>query len=194
MKSRLRVLCFLFPLFCTLTLPGQNITASLQGHVADSTGALIEGATVTAVNVETGFSRTATTDAAGEFQITQLPVGNYKITAEAATFLPESHSQHLAVGDNAKLGFSLVTGPVREEISISTDAPLIEPTRTSVDSVIGEQQIQGLPVNGRQFIDFALLAPGVVIGDSTSGSTDVIIEPVTKLSFAGEHSLQLHRH
>src|SRR5262249_21107407 len=54
-------------------------------------------------------------------------------------------------------------------------------------SVINEQQIQNLPVNGRQFIDFALLAPGVKIGDTTSGSTDVIIEPVTKLSFAGQN-------
>src|SRR3989449_9275290 len=56
-----------------------------------------------------------------------------------------------------------------------------------VSSVIDEQKIQDLPVNGRQFIDFALLAPGVTIGDTTSGSTDVIIEPVTKLSFAGQN-------
>ena len=62
-----------------------------------------------------------------------------------------------------------------------------EPTRTMVSSVIDEQKIQDLPVNGRQFIDFALLAPGVKIGDTTSGSTDVIIEPVTKLSFAGQN-------
>src|SRR5438067_4762913 len=56
-----------------------------------------------------------------------------------------------------------------------------------VSSVIDEQKIENLPVNGRQFIDFALLAPGVTIGDTTSGSTDVIIEPVTKLSFAGQN-------
>ena len=53
--------------------------------------------------------------------------------------------------------------------------------------MIEQAQIQNLPVNGRQFIDFALLAPGVTIGDTTSGSTDVIIEPVTKLSFAGQN-------
>src|SRR5207247_3575675 len=62
-----------------------------------------------------------------------------------------------------------------------------EPTRTIVSSVIDEQKIENLPVNGRQFIDFALLAPGVTIGDTTSGSTDVIIEQVTKLSFAGQN-------
>src|SRR2546421_12564782 len=56
-----------------------------------------------------------------------------------------------------------------------------------VSSVIDEQKIENLPVNGRQFIDFALLAPGVTIGDTTSGSTDVIIEPVPKLSFAGQN-------
>ena len=53
--------------------------------------------------------------------------------------------------------------------------------------MIDQQKIENLPVNGRQFIDFALLAPGVTIGDTTSGSTDVIIEPVTKLSFAGQN-------
>ena len=62
-----------------------------------------------------------------------------------------------------------------------------EPTRTMISSVIDEQKIENLPVNGREFIDFALLAPGVTIGDTTSGSTDVIVEPVTKLSFAGQN-------
>ncbi len=62
-----------------------------------------------------------------------------------------------------------------------------EPTRTMVSSVIDTQKIENLPVNGRQFIDFALLAPGITVGDTTSGSTDVIIEPVTKLSFAGQN-------
>ena len=56
-----------------------------------------------------------------------------------------------------------------------------------VSSVIDQQKIENLPVNGREFIDFALLAPGITIGNTTSGSTDVIVEPVTKLSFAGQN-------
>ena len=70
---------------------------------------------------------------------------------------------------------------------MTATSEVIEPTRTQMSSVVTEQQIDNLPVNGREFIDFALLAPGVQMGDTTSGSTDVIVEPVTKLSFAGQN-------
>src|SRR4029077_3474119 len=83
--------------------------------------------------------------------------------------------------------FDLSVGHVTEEVTVQDVGEVAEPTRIMVSSVIDSQKIQDLPVNGRQFIDFALLAPGVTIGDTTSGSTDVIIEPVTKLSFAGQN-------
>ena len=83
--------------------------------------------------------------------------------------------------------FNLSVGQVAEEVTVQDVGEVAEPTRIMVSSVIDSQKIEDLPVNGRQFIDFALLAPGVTIGDTTSGSTDVIIEPVTKLSFAGQN-------
>jgi hypothetical protein len=70
---------------------------------------------------------------------------------------------------------------------VEATSELQEPTRTQVSTVITQNQIVDLPVNGREFIDFALLSPAVQIGDTTSGSTDVIVEPVTKLSFAGQN-------
>src|SRR5262249_39463266 len=166
---------------------GQTITASLQGRVSDRSGAVVAKASVTATNTETGLSRSTTTDAAGEYNIASLPVGNYKVEVKAGTFQPQTRSLPLKVGESATLDFSLVPGQVEQQLTVTTEAPLIEPTRTSTDTVIEQAQIQNLPVNGRQFIDFALLAPGVTIGDTTSGSTDVIIEPVTKLSFAGQN-------
>jgi hypothetical protein len=114
-------------------------------------------------------------------------VGNYRVDVKAGTFRQQSRAIALSVGEVATLDFSLVPGQVEQQLTVTTEAPLIEPTRTSTDTVIEQAQIQNLPVNGRQFIDFALLAPGVTIGDTTSGSTDVIIEPVTKLSFAGQN-------
>ncbi|HEX7288328.1 MAG TPA: carboxypeptidase regulatory-like domain-containing protein, partial [Candidatus Angelobacter sp.] len=173
--------------FASTMVVGQTITASVQGRVFDKTGAVLTKATVTAVNTQTGFSRSSSTNAAGEYEIAQLPVGTYKITTKVPQFQPQSRTLQLVIGQEASLDFSLVPGAVGEEVTVTTEAPLIETTRTSVDSVIGERQIQNLPVNGRQFIDFALLAPGVIVGDTTSGSTDVIIEPVTKLSFAGQN-------
>ena len=189
MTTRLRaslLASFLLALSCTLAL-SQAITASLRGRVSDKSGAVVTTATVTAVNTQTGFSRSAKTNAAGEYEIAQLPVGTYKVGVEAGSFQPQSRTLELVIGQAADLDFSLVPGQRREEVTVTGEAPLVETTRTSVDSVIGERQIQNLPVNGRQFIDFALLAPGVIVGDTTSGSTDVIIEPVTKLSFAGQN-------
>jgi hypothetical protein len=165
----------------------QTITASLHGRVSDKSGAVLPQATITAVNTETGLTRSATANDNGDYEITQLPVGNYKITTTASRFQSQTNSVQLVIGQTAALDFSLSPGEVKEEVVVTTEVPLIETTRTSLDSVIGEQQIQNLPVNGRQFIDFALLAPGVIVGDTTSGSTDVIIEPVTKLSFAGQN-------
>ena len=163
----------------------QTITASLQGRVQDKSGAVLPKATVTATNTETGFSRSATSSDSGEYKISSLPAGNYKVTVQAATFQPQTRVLQLSIGDTASVDFSLSPGEVEQQVTVSTEAPLIEPTKTSTDTVIEQAQIQNLPVNGRQFIDFALLSPGVTIGDTTSGSTDVIIEPVTKLSFAG---------
>src|SRR5258707_6272850 len=173
-------------LLCTAAL-SQSITASLQGRVADKSGAVLTKATVTATNTETGLSRSTTSDDAGEYKIASLPVGNYKVDVKAGTFQQLSRAIALSVGEIATLDFSLVPGQVEQQLTVTTEAALIEPTRTSTDTVIDQAQIQNLPVNGRQFIDFALLAPGVTIGDTTSGSTDVIIEPVTKLSFAGQN-------
>jgi hypothetical protein len=165
----------------------QTITGFLEGKVADKSGAVVVNATVTAVNTETGLSRATPTNGLGEYRIVNLPVGQYKVTAAAPSFQPRSASVQLTIDQTATLDFSLEPNLIKEEITVTAEAPLVEPTRTSTDSVIGQQQIQNLPVNGRQFIDFALLAPGVIVGDTTSGSTDVIIEPVTKLSFAGQN-------
>jgi hypothetical protein len=173
-----------------LLCPGafsQTITASLQGRVADSSGAVLTKANVTATNTETGFSRSTTSDELGQYKIASLPVGTYKVEVKAGTFQPQSRNVALTIGESATLDFSLVPGQVEQQITVTGESAMIEPTRTSTDTVIEQAQIQNLPVNGRQFIDFALLAPGVTIGDTTSGSTDVIIEPVTKLSFAGQN-------
>ncbi len=165
----------------------QSITASLQGRVSDSSGAVLTKASVTATNTETGLIRSVTPDDAGEYKIASLPVGNYKIEVKAAAFQPQSRSITLSIGQSANVDFTLNPGQVEQQVTVTAEAPLIETTRSSTDTVIEQAKIQNLPVNGRQFIDFALLAPGVTIGDTTSGSTDVIIEPVTKLSFAGQN-------
>jgi hypothetical protein len=165
----------------------QVVTASVQGRVYDVTGAAIPEAKLVLANTATGLSRSTLASPTGDYQIALLPVGEYTVTAEKQGFQKSAKKIQLEIGATANLDFSLSPGPVREEVSVQDVGAGAEPTRTMVSSVIDEQKIENLPVNGRQFIDFALLAPGVKIGDTTSGSTDVIIEPVTKLSFAGQN-------
>ena len=165
----------------------QTITATLEGRVSDSSGASVAGANVTAVNSSTGLSRSALTSDGGDYYISLLPVGEYTVTVERQGFRRDSRKVNLAIGQAATLDFALQAGGVAEQVNVEAAETIAEPTRTEVSSVISQRQIVNLPVNGRQFIDFVLLAPGVTIGDTTSGSTDVIVEPVTKISFAGQN-------
>jgi hypothetical protein len=170
-----------------IPLYSQVVTVTVQGRIYDTTGAAISGATVTAVNEATGLSRTATATVTGDYQFSSLPVGDYTFTADKPGFQRQAKKAHLDVGASGILDFNLPPGQVSQEVTVQDVGEVAEPTRSMISTVIDEQKIANLPVNGRQFIDFALLAPGVTIGDTTSGSTDVIIEPVTKLSFAGQN-------
>lgn len=181
---------FLF-LVCLLALAcaanAQTITATLQGQALDPSGATIATAKVTATNKATGFSRTVDANGSGEYDLEAMPAGDYAVTVRASGFQTQEKDVTLQVGQIATLNFSLAVGQASEQVIVQATSEMTEPTRTQISDVITQQQIQNLPVNGREFIDFALLSPGVQIGDTTSGSTDVIVEPVTKLSFAGQN-------
>ena len=179
----LSILCFL----CAIPSGAQSVTATLQGQVFDSSGGGIPKAKVAASNEATGFSRSTVSGDNGEYGFPPMPVGHYRVTAQNAGFKTEIKDVTLQVGQVATLNFSLTVGEVSEKIVIQATTELTEPTRTQISDVITQAQIETLPVNGREFIDFALLAPGVQIGNTTSGSTDVIVEPVTKISFAGQN-------
>ncbi len=170
-----------------ISLHAQTTTAGIEGTTRDASGALLPKTTVTAVNAGTGFTRSTASNDSGAYQLPLLPVGEYTVTAEQKGFRKQVRRVRLELGAAAVVDFSLAVGQVTQEVEVKAEAEAVEPTRSMISSVIAEREIQTLPVNGRQFIDFALLAPGVTIGDTTSGSTDVIIEPVTKLSFAGQN-------
>ena len=186
-RSVLFLRAFVLTVFVCAPAYAQTITATLEGRTTDSSGAAVGAANVTVVNSSTGLSRSATTSDSGEYRISLLPVGEYTVTVEHQGFKRDSKRVNLAIGQTATLDFALQAGGVAEQVNVEAADTIAEPTRTEVSSVISQRQIVNLPVNGRQFIDFVLLAPGVTIGDTTSGSTDVIVEPVTKISFAGQN-------
>ena len=181
------VVCLLVFLAAASWVGAQTVNTTLQGRVQDSTGASIAGATVTVTNAATGLTRSVTASAVGDYQIDGLPAGDYTVSAEKQGFQKSAKKIHLDLGASGNLDFALGLGQVQTQVEVQDVGAVAEPTRTMVSSVIDQQKIEDLPVNGREFIDFALLAPGVTIGNTTSGSTDVIVEPVTKLSFAGQN-------
>ena len=181
------VLCAAFLLILPASVRGQAVNATLSGKITDASGGSVAKATVTASNLATGFSRSAQSSDNGEYTIRALPAGEYKVMVEFSGFGKQTKNITLQVGQAAELGFTLSPGEMVQKVEVEATAELAEPTRTQVSTVITENQIVNLPVNGREFIDFALLSPAVTIGDTTAGNTDVIVEPVTKLSFAGQN-------
>src|SRR6202045_3951017 len=190
MKIRAFAVCTALSILCSLcAIPSgaQTVTATLQGQVLDSSGGGIPKAKVSAVNEAIGFRRSPVSSDGGEYEFPAIPVGHYKVAAQVAGFKTEEKEVTLQVGQVATLNFTLSVGDINEKVTIQATTEVTEPTRTQISDVITQSQIESLPVNGREFIDFALLAPGVQIGNTTSGSTDVIVEPVTKISFAGQN-------
>jgi len=103
----------------------QTITASLHGRVSDKSGAVLPAATLTIVNVETGWSRSAQTDSSGECQLTLVPVGTYKVSAAQPGFQAETRTLQLTIGATASVEFSLSPGKVEQSVTVTADAPLV---------------------------------------------------------------------
>src|SRR6266498_420742 len=130
----------------------QQITGNIRGTISDPTGAVVQNATVTARQVETGLSRNAISDSAGSFVILELPVGHYQLEVAAKGFrkyLQEGIA--LNVNETASVPIHLSVGPEGEKIQVEADANLIQPTVTSLGQAVLEREIVDLPLNGRNF-------------------------------------------
>src|SRR6478736_5556058 len=149
--------------FASVSAWSQQITANIRGTISDPSGAVVQNATVTARQVETGLTRTSTSDSAGSFLILELPVGHYQLEVTAKGFrkyLQEGIS--LNVNETASVPIHLAVGPEGEKVQVEADAELIQPTVTSLGQAVLEQEIVDLPLNGRNFSQLGTLQPGVM--------------------------------
>jgi hypothetical protein len=157
------------------TAAAQGISGSFTGSVSDSTGAVIQSATVTATSVESGRAWQTVSNEAGVYNLTTIPPGNYTITVEAAGFKKlVTNSISLEVNQTARLDLKLEVGAVAETVEVKGLAPVLQTESTQLGSVISGNTTVNLPLNGRNFVQLTLLAPGVVTYDFntfTSGST-----------------------
>ncbi len=135
--------------------------AQITGSVKDSSGAIIPGATVTARNVDTGLTRTAVTEGAGEYRLPSLPPGRYSVAAELSGFSTETRPDIILIIDQtAILNFTLKPATIAETVTVTGDSPIVDVTRSDVSTSVSTQQIQDLPVASRRWIDLAMLTPG----------------------------------
>src|SRR5262245_1917665 len=141
----------------------RSSSADLTETVSDPAKSPIRGASVTATNFAIGLSRSATTDANGVYRIPLLPSGVYEVKIEINGFSTQiKKGVMLTVGQILTLNFEMALGGPKESVVIETDEPLIETERTHQSSTITQRPINELPINGRNFLDFARLTPGVV--------------------------------
>ncbi len=136
--------------------------ATLNGTVTDPSGAPVANAKVTAANKSTGYTRTTATTEAGLYSLVRLPAGRYDLSVELAGFKPAQRTDaQLSVGAVATLDVQLQIGTAQETVNVTAAVPVVEATRSQTSSVVNERAVADLPVNGRNFLDFALLTPGV---------------------------------
>ncbi len=153
------VLCAaLFTCAGTVMAQAQSTAADLAGFVRDPSGAVVSGATITARNTGTNFTRNATSNEEGFYQIVNLPPGSYEVSVEAANFkkavLPDVK---LTVGQRADIDIPLEVGQIGETVTVSgTTGDVVETSRTAVANTIEQVRIENLPINERSATGFAL--------------------------------------
>ena len=170
----------LFAAFCLSGLPLLAQTeiggAALNGTVTDPSGSVVVSAKVSVRNPDNGLARTSGTSSAGLYSF-RLPVGAYDVTVEATGFKKTEYRRiELTVGSVVTLDVVLQVGSTSETVDVTSEAPVIETTRTSTSTGVNARSVADLPINGRNFIDFTVLTPGVV-KDPTRGGD---------LSFGGQ--------
>lgn len=142
----------------------QAVNATVLGNVTDSSGAFISSATVVAKELGTGFTRTTTTNASGNYTFPDLPPGTYSVTAEMQGFKKEIRaSVDVPVNSSIRVDLTLQPGAVTESVEVTAAAPILQTDRADVSSKIVEQQMAQLPIGGanRNFQSLVALIPGV---------------------------------
>src|SRR4051812_5769034 len=192
----LRAICFVAIIALgscfQIALAQQTVTsATLSGRVEDASSAGVAGATVKVTNLETNQSQTVLSDDEGRFRFSYLPVGPYQLEAEHQGFAPLTQKVTLSVGQALDIPLKLSVATVTGSVNITAGVPVIEATRTQVAETILPSDVDTLPLNGRNYLDLALLVPAV--SRTNTGSPQRFAETSavqgTGISVAGQRNL-----
>jgi carboxypeptidase family protein len=140
----------------------QAVNGSIEGVVRDGTGAVLPGARVSLLNLDTGQQRTLTTNADGGYRAVLLSLGTYRVKAELQGFKTiERTGVTLSAGQTAVVNFAMEVGGVAEVVSVTGEAPIADPAKIDLGRTIGEAEIRNLPLVARNPYNFAFLQPNV---------------------------------
>jgi len=170
----------------------QNVTsATLSGRVEDAQGAVVSGANLIATHIETNQQQTATTDHDGRYRFPYLRTGDYDLKVDAQGFSTITKQLTVSVGQAVDLPIRLDVAGVSAQVNIGSDVPIVETVRTQITETIRPREIHELPLNGRNYLDLALLVPGV--SPTNTGSNQRFAEtsavPGQGISIAGQRNL-----
>ena len=142
-----------------LPVAGYAQDSVMTGTVIDSTGGVLPGVTVTATNVDSGNTFVGVSDDRGNFRL-PVRIGSYRLTVELAGFATVNRSIQMLVGQTSVLNFQLAPSNLQETVTVTSEPPLVDTTTSTVGSNIDPRQMSELPLNGRNWMDLSLLAPG----------------------------------
>jgi hypothetical protein len=141
----------------------QTAGANLIGRVTDKNGAPLPGATITATQTETGLTRSTVSESDGNYRLPSLPIGPYTVVIELNGFATVTvENVRLNVATQREINIEMSPSTVQETITVTAEAPLVQ-TEPAIGTVVSEQQLENLPLNGRQFANLAILAPGTAL-------------------------------
>jgi hypothetical protein len=161
----MRRLGFLFSFVIVLSAPllAQVATGSIAGTVLDQQSGVLAQASVTVTNKATGATRAVRTGADGNFLVPALPAGDYDVLIEAPGFQPTVSPATVATGSTTTVKITLEVSSRTEAVTVTGAAALIDLESNKVQGLVGRQQIDNLPLNGRSFLNLAALQPGVTV-------------------------------
>ena len=159
--SKVLAMLFLMALVGVGSARAQAPTGTIAGVVRERSGAVFTGAHVKLVNVATGLARAATTSEQGDYSFPALLAGEYEVSTEAQGFRRVVRQATVEAGATTTTDLELVVGEIKDSITVNGASPLMHYDSHTVGGVVTQDQIQGLPLNGRSFLELAKLEPGV---------------------------------
>ena len=165
MSRRVLAICIAIAVCMAAPVFGQAVSGTILGTVTDVSGGVHPNAKVTVVNEGTGLTRTMSADSSGEFVFPSLPTGRYTVMAEVSGFKTLAMSNiELGVDQRLRVELKLETGAVSETMTVVGETPLLQTSSSELGTTVTNQQIEALPLNGRNFVNLTRTVPGVLRG------------------------------